>query len=87
MPGKGQKFMQSEAASGRVRQAETETLATYVAEAKVEALPEKVRKEAARTFLNWVGCAVGGARHEAERLGVPFLGEIEASGLTRCTQH
>jgi 2-methylcitrate dehydratase PrpD len=79
--------MQSEAASGRVRQAETETLATYVAEAKVEALPEKVRKEAARTFLNWVGCAVGGARHEAVEIALstfaPFSGPAQASVLGR----
>jgi 2-methylcitrate dehydratase PrpD len=42
----------------------TRILADYVAKAPVD-LPEPVRKEAARTFLNWLGCAVGGCRHEA----------------------
>jgi 2-methylcitrate dehydratase PrpD len=79
--------MQSEAASGRTRQAVTETLATYVAEARAEALPESARKEAARTFLNWVGCAVGGARHEAVEIALatfaPFSGPAQASVFGR----
>ncbi len=27
-------------------------------------MPEPVRREGVRTFVNWLGCAVGGARHE-----------------------
>ena len=79
--------MLSETASGRAHQAVTETFATYVAEAKAEALPEAVRKEAARTFVNWVGCAVGGARHEAVEIALatfaPFSGPAQSSVLGR----
>jgi hypothetical protein len=28
-------------------------------------MPEAVRKEATRSFFNWLGCAIGGVRHEA----------------------
>lgn len=41
----------------------TRTLARYVIESRYADIPEKVRHEAARSFLNWVGCAVGGSRH------------------------
>jgi 2-methylcitrate dehydratase PrpD len=46
-----------------------------------------VRKEAVRTFCNWVGCAVGGARHEAVGLAIaavqPFAGPPQATVLGR----
>jgi 2-methylcitrate dehydratase PrpD len=42
----------------------TRSLANYVVSARTEDLPESVRKEATRTMLNWVGCAVGGSRHD-----------------------
>ena len=65
----------------------TANLAAYVADATPTALPEAVRKEAARTFLNWVGCAVGGARHETVDIALaalsPFSGPAEASVLGR----
>jgi 2-methylcitrate dehydratase PrpD len=43
---------------------ETSELARYVVAAAPEALPEAVRREAARAVLHLVGCAIGGARHE-----------------------
>ncbi len=79
--------MQSNAVTGRAIDSVTQILATYVAEAAPEALPEAARKEAARTFLNWVGCAVGGARHETVDIALaalaPFSGPAQASVLGR----
>ena len=46
-----------------------------------------VRKEARRTLLNWVGCAVGGSRHETVDIAIaalaPFSGPAQASVLGR----
>lgn len=73
--------------NGTGTQAVTATLATFLANAKPHALPEAVRHEAARTFLNWVGCAVGGSRHEAVDIALaalgPFSGPPTASVLGR----
>ncbi|MFD0938723.1 MmgE/PrpD family protein, partial [Methylobacterium trifolii] len=60
----------------------TRTLARYVVSARYEDLPEAVRKEATRTFLNWVGVAVGGSHHETLDVAVaalqPFSGPPQA---------
>jgi 2-methylcitrate dehydratase PrpD len=62
-------------------------LARYLVASKPQDLPEPVRKEAARTFLNWVGCAVGGSRHETLEIAIgalqPFSGPAQASILGR----
>jgi 2-methylcitrate dehydratase PrpD len=46
-----------------------------------------VRKEAARTLLNWTGCALGGSRHETVGIAIsaltPFSGPAQASILGR----
>jgi len=65
----------------------TRTLARYIVSAKPEDLPASVRKEAARTLLNWVGCAVGGSRHETVGIAIsalsPFSGAAQARILGR----
>lgn len=65
----------------------TRILAEYVAAATPDQLPQPVRKEAARTFLNWLGCAIGGCRHEAVEAALaalsPFSGPGTASILGR----
>lgn len=65
----------------------TRTLAHYIVTAQPGDLPEPVRKEATRTFFNWVGCAVGGSRHETVDKAVaaltPFCGPPQASVLGR----
>ncbi len=65
----------------------TQTLARYLVAAKFEDLPATVRKEAARSFLNWMGVAVGGARHETVDHTIaalaPFSGKPEATILGR----
>jgi 2-methylcitrate dehydratase PrpD len=42
----------------------TKQLAAWVVGLKNEDIPQAVRTEGVRTFVNWLGCAVGGARHE-----------------------
>ena len=44
----------------------TRLLAELVAEARWEDLPAAVRHEGVRSFVNWLGCAIGGARHTGE---------------------
>jgi 2-methylcitrate dehydratase PrpD len=55
--------------------------------AKPADLPSAVRTEAARTLLNWVGCTLGGSRHETVDVAlaalVPFSGPAQASVLGR----
>ena len=65
----------------------TRSLARYVVSARTEDLPSAVRTEAVRTLLNWVGCAVGGSRHEAVDIAIgalsPFSGPAQATILGR----
>ncbi len=55
--------------------------------ARYEDLPSNVRKEGARTLLDWVGVAVGGSRHETVDAAIaalgPFSGPKQASLLGR----
>ena len=43
----------------------TAQLAQFVAEHPSQGWSETVEHEAHRTFLNWLGCAIGAAKHEA----------------------
>jgi len=65
----------------------TRTLARYLVAADPADLPEAPRKAATRTFLNWMGCAVGGSRHETVDIAVaalaPFAGPAQATLLGR----
>jgi 2-methylcitrate dehydratase PrpD len=65
----------------------TRRLAQYVVASKPEDVPHPVNKEAARTLLNWVGCAVGGSRHETVDIAIgalaPFAGPAQATILGR----
>jgi 2-methylcitrate dehydratase PrpD len=68
----------------------TRRLARYVVNARPADVPAPVRKEAARTLLNWVGCAVGGSRHQTLDIAMaalaPFSGRAEATVLGRSTR-
>jgi 2-methylcitrate dehydratase PrpD len=61
----------------------THIVARYAATAPVSLVPPDVRKEATRTLLNWVGCAVGGSRQDAPTHAcaalAPFSGPPQAS--------
>ncbi len=65
----------------------TRSLARYVVAAKYEDIPAPVRKEAQRTLLNWMGCAIGGSRHETVDAAIgaltPFSGPAQATILGR----
>ncbi|WP_265502595.1 MmgE/PrpD family protein [Paracoccus beibuensis] len=65
----------------------TRMLAEWVVGLDGSDIPDEVRREGLRTFVNWVGCAVGGARHEtvdaALRAVMPFSGERNATVLGR----
>lgn len=71
----------------RTPPAVTRILARYIVGAKFADLPEMVRKQGTRTLLNWVGCAVGGSRHETIDKAIaalaPFSGKAEANVLGR----
>ena len=54
----------------------TRTLAKFIVNHRHADVPEKVRHEAARSFLNWVGCAVGGSRHETVENALAALSEF-----------
>lgn len=65
----------------------TRCIADYLVAARPQDLPEKVRREGRRTFLNWVGCAVGGSHNETIDIAIaalkPFFGPRQASVLGR----
>lgn len=65
----------------------TRRLAAYITSATPQQLPDSVRHEGLRTFLNWMGCAVGSSRHEAVSIAIktlsPFCGPPQASVLGR----
>jgi 2-methylcitrate dehydratase PrpD len=65
----------------------TRTLARFVVEHEAASIPQNVRHEAARSFLNWLGCAIGGSRHETVERALaalaPFSGPPEATVLGR----
>jgi 2-methylcitrate dehydratase PrpD len=65
----------------------TRNLALWIVSSRADETTPALRKEASRTLLNWVACAVGGSRHEAvdRTLSalVPFCGAGQASVLGR----
>src|SRR5579862_6506165 len=65
----------------------TRRLARYIVSSQPADLPQAVRKEARRTLLNWVGCAIGGSRHETVDIAIaalaPFAGPAQSSILGR----
>ena len=65
----------------------TRSLARYVVAGSYHDLPAPVRKEARRTLLNWIACAVGGSQHETVDVAIaalaPFSGPPQASVLGR----
>lgn len=54
----------------------TRQLAHYAARARYTMLPEHVRVEASRAFLNWMGCAYGGCREPAVQRAIAAVSEL-----------
>lgn len=65
----------------------TEELAAWIVGVKGSDISDDVRTEGVRTFVNWLGCAVGGADHEtadaALRAVTPFSGPHTSTVLGR----
>src|SRR5262245_62185779 len=66
---------------------ETQILASYILDSRLEDIPADVRHEARRALVNYVGCAVGGSLHPAVDLAIralgPYSGPATASVLGR----
>src|SRR5947209_10438878 len=58
----------------------TRTLARYIVSARLSDIPTPVRKEARRTLLNWLGCAIGGSRQPAVQRAIAALAPFAGSG-------
>jgi 2-methylcitrate dehydratase PrpD len=54
----------------------TPLLARFVTLSEWSGVPEAARKEATRSMVNWVGCALGGARHETIDRALRALSEF-----------
>ncbi|WP_312793715.1 MmgE/PrpD family protein [Tianweitania sp.] len=65
----------------------TRQLAAWVVGLNNEDIPQAVRTEGVRTFVNWLGCAVGGAHHETVDRALEavklFAGEKRAQVIGR----
>jgi 2-methylcitrate dehydratase PrpD len=65
----------------------TRKLARFILTTGFDDLPEAVRHQGSRTLLNWVGCAIGGARHQTMTNAMaalsPFFGPGQATLLGR----
>jgi len=57
----------------------TRVLAEFVAGHPSRGWDDAVEREAHRTFLNWVGCAVGASRHASVEAALAALKELEPS--------
>lgn len=54
----------------------TRTLAKFLVSHKAANLPEAVRREGARSLLNWVACAVGASKHETVKRTLAAINEF-----------
>ena len=65
----------------------TRTLARWIVGSRLEAIPAEVRQSGVSSFLNWMGCAVGGSQHETLDRAIaalaPFSGPKQATILGR----
>lgn len=57
----------------------TRMLARYVHASRLDALPAAVRHEGIRAFVNWIGCAAGGAREPDVQLMLDLLSEFSGA--------
>jgi len=62
-------------------------LASFVAGARAGTVPPAARREATRSLVNWMGCALGGSHHEAIGIAIaalgPFAGPPQAAVIGR----
>jgi 2-methylcitrate dehydratase PrpD len=67
--------------------ATTRTLAQYAAESRYEALPPAVRHEGLRAFVNYIGCATGGAREDNVVMMLKFLAQFNGGAHATVIGH
>ena len=60
----------------------TSRITDYILAARWADLPDNVRRETLRSFVNILGCTIGGARHEVVELADSALTEF--AGRTPC---
>jgi 2-methylcitrate dehydratase PrpD len=65
----------------------TREIARYAVETKFDRLPDNVRIEAVRSFLNWIGCALGGCREPALRFAAAYVAETGAGAQATVIGH
>ena len=65
----------------------TRTLARFVVSSRAESVPEPAQREATRSLVNWLACALGGAAHDAVERAIaalqPFAGPPQAHLIGR----
>lgn len=65
----------------------TRDLARFVVQSRFEDIPAAACREAKRSVVNWMGCALGGAHHDAVNIALaslmPFAGPPQATVLGR----
>lgn len=66
----------TETTSSTGEQGLTRTLASYAAQSRFAALPDNIRTEAARAFMNWMGCALAGSLEPAVALAADSVAEL-----------
>jgi 2-methylcitrate dehydratase PrpD len=65
----------------------TRTLARYAAHSKYDELPQTVRHEGLRAFVNYVGCAAGGSREDNVVMMLKFLAEFNGGAHAKVIGH
>lgn len=65
----------------------TRNLAEWIVALRAQDIPDAVRAEGLRTFVNWFGCAIGGANHVTADRAIaalaPFAGQPQAGVIGR----
>ena len=59
----------------------TKEIASYAVGTRYDALPDAVQKEGARTFLNWMGCVLGGCHDAAVDIADSVVAEAGGNPL------
>jgi len=54
----------------------TQRLARFILDTELSDLPDDVQHEATRTFVNWMGCTLGGSTHASTRIAVDVTQEF-----------
>ncbi len=69
---------------GTLKMEVTKILAQFVVDSRYVDIPEKVRHEAKRSVLNWLGCAVGASRHEGIDIALAALAAFRGPRRRAC---